>query len=245
MPLLVSGEFRQWRIAAVCALLVVTGFCGSCRSSASVAEAQGQSGAKLKLALNGFSPITGTPFLFAAAGVVDVELGFFERIESSSFGSYGEKQGQIRNYVFLQPTTLTNQWLLPHSNFLFVTMLELPLRPPVSQNDRGKEKDADAPPPKPTQLLYYELVKANTNGNKVFDAGDRKTIAFSDVSGGGYQELINDVDRVLHRMMNNDDELLVIYQAGDKYHVAKISLAKRQITETKELAPLPQIQPLS
>lgn len=243
MPFVLCREFSPWRAAALGALLVVTGLCGGCRSASSVAEAQGQGGAKLKLALNGFSPITGTPFLFAEANVVNVEEGFFERLESSSFGSYDKKHGQIRNYVFLQPTTLTNQWLLPHSNFLFVTMLELPLRPPVSPNDRGKEKDA--PPPKPTQLLYYELVKADTNGSKIFEVTDRKTIALSDVSGSGYQELINDVDRVLHRAMNNDDELLVIYQAGEKYHATKISLAKRQITETKELAPLPQIQPLS
>jgi hypothetical protein len=234
MPLLAQLSLTRARLLLGCVLLLNLA-AASCQSPS---DAQAQSESKLKLSLGLFSPITGTPYLHAPGNVSDVEEGFFERIESS----YDKKRGQVRNYLFFNPADLANQWLLPHSNFLFVQMIELPLRLP-EKDDKPCDKEKE--PPKPTRLLYYELVKANTNGNKVFDEGDRKTIAISEVSGSGYQELIKDVDWTLHRMMTSEDELLIIYRAEGKHFAARLSLSKRQITETKELAPLPQIQPLS
>ena len=213
-----------------------------CQTSGRLSDPQAQTDPKLKLGLERFSPVAGTSYLVAPAVISTVEEGFFERLESSS--SYDKKRGQVRNYLFFNVTDSANQWLLPHSNFHFVEWIELPLRP-SEQNAKPNGQDKEKEPPKPAQLLYHELVKADTNGNKVFDARDLKTIAISEVSGSSYQELIQDVDWMLHRMMTSEDELLVIYRAHGKHFAARLSLSKRQITETKELAPIPQIQPLS
>lgn len=228
---LVWGSFCLWLSVSL-----------GCQRSGRLSDPQAQTDPKLKLGLEQFSPVTGTPYLAAPAVIAAVDEGFFERLESSS--SYDKKRGQVRNYLFFNLGDSANQWLLPHSNFHFVEWLELPLRPP-EQNGKTHSQDKEKEPPKPAQLLYHELVKADTNGNKVFDARDLKTIAVSEVSGSGYQELIKDVDWTLNRMMTSEDVLLIIYRAHGKHFAARLSLAKRQITETKELAPIPQIQPLS
>jgi hypothetical protein len=229
-------QARLWVYLGCLGLLYL--LCG-CRSQGVGIEAQAQNDAKLRIALGKFSPVAGTPHLMAPAVVADYDQSVLESLESIR----EKKVGQFRNFFFFNSADSANQWLVPHSNFLFVDALELPLRPAMSGGTPNSKKEQE--PPKPAQLLYYELVKADTNSNKVFEDSDRKTIAISEVSGSGYQELIKDIDRTLHRMMNTEDELLIIYRSNNKHFAARLSLSKRQITETKELAPIPQIQPLS
>ena len=191
-----------------------------CQRGGSLGSAQAQTDSKLTLSLGQFDSITGTPYLVAPATVTDVAESFFERIESSS--SYDKKRGQIRNYLFFNSVDSANQWLLPHSKFLFVEWLELPLRPPAPNGKpNGLEKEKE--PPKPTQLLYHELVKADTNSNKVFDQRDLKTIAISEVSGSNYQELIQDVDWVLHRSMTSEDDMRALFREEVKPRLAKFA----------------------
>src|SRR5205085_10567046 len=178
-------------------LAILLGNAVGCQSQGQGVEAQSQSDAKLKIGVGKFTAIAGTKYLIAPAVVTEYDQGILESIESVR----EKKVGQIRNYLFFNPDDLASQWLLPHANYLFVETLELPLR----QTERnGKADDKEVAAPKPARLFYYELVKVNTNGNKVLDDGDRKTIAVSEVSGNGYLELIKDVDWMLHRVMTSE-----------------------------------------
>lgn len=215
----------------------------ACQGTSSINEMSAKADAPSKLTIDQFRSIFGTKYLMAS-GYILVES---ERY----FSSYEGKSAKAFNYVFMNPNDLTSQWLLPHSNYFFVDAQELPLW----KDEGGQNKNccqpqqslkSEAPLRPPTQLLLYTLVKANTNDNKILDRNDRKTIAISDVSGGNYTELVQDVDSIVHQQMYSPDEFLVVYLSHGKHTAMRLHLKTRQFTLTKEIAPIPKSQqPLS
>ena len=225
-----------WLPALLIGLAILLFNAFACRRDSQV----GAQAATLKLGLGEFTKVADTKFLSAPAVVTDYDGGVLAELSRKT-----SKEGQVRNYLFFNLDDLGHQWLLPHSNFLFVTRQDLPFGATEAREEKEKVVAAAKPAPF-TRALYYELVKANTNDNKVLDAYDRKTIALSEISGGNYVELINEIDDISYKQMHGADELLVIYRQADKHFAAKISLSQRQVTATKELLPIPKIQqPLS
>ena len=232
-----KGIRACWLSAVLIGLAVLLLNTFACRNGGQPTQTgvQAQASSTLELGLGQFTRVADTKYLSAPALVVDDNRTFYESLKSGR----GSKEGQTRNYFFLNPDDLAQQWLLPHSNYLFLTRQDWPEMP----REEKEKPVASKPAAVVVRVLYYELVKANTNDNKVLDAYDRKTIALSDVNGGNYAELINDIDDVVYKENRSPNEWLMIYRKGDKHFATKINLSQRQITDTKELLSIPKIQP--
>ncbi|ALF55512.1 hypothetical protein ACX27_26055 [Nostoc piscinale CENA21] len=88
---------------------------------------------------------------------------------------------------------------------------------------------------KKVQGIWYEVVTADSDGDKHLTASDRKTIAVSDFAGKSYTEIIRQVDQVVGTHQPNDSTLLVFYTSEAKNFVTEINIPERKAVVTKQL----------
>jgi hypothetical protein len=169
-----------------------------------------------KRVLGNFTPVTGTTHLMAPI----ISGRSSERSSSSS--SYDSGQDAY-NYVFLNSADDSTLTLLPTNDHLFVGILSLP-----------EKREGDKEPPK-AQWFLYGLVKTDTDADQELTARDRRSLCVSDAGGGGFKEIVEDVDQVYGHSLIDSDTLLVIYRKGAQKYLARINLPKREIVSTKEL----------
>ena len=189
-------------------------FSGPNHSGNSIAIAPEEE-SEIKLELQGFSPLSGTPNLIAK----QVSSQSWSRgvLSSSSY----DKQTSTRNYLFFDGNSKTNHWLRPDSEFMFLEHREL------TQN----QTDAN---PK-VQRLLYSLVKADSNDDQQLNSDDTKAIALSEPNGKNYQELIQNIDQIQQIHQQNDQRVLVFYRADEKHFVADIDFIQGKLLATQEL----------
>lgn len=167
--------------------------------------------------LGGFERVDGTDYLMAPAySTQSYQVSYYEKGSSS-----------VRNYLFVNAADKTSRWLVPNNNYLFLAAEKL-----IQTDDAGKTNAA--------KWMKYELVKLDTNKDKRMTSEDHKTIAVSGVTGEGYTELIQGVDRMLGSKLRDESTLLIFHNTGENSFVSEINLPERRILITKEL---PKIQP--
>ncbi len=181
-----------------------------------------------------FQQINGTPYLYAPIYVAKEERkSILRQIKSGSYE--GDKSDSynidIRNYMFVHRDNLSGSKLLSSNNARLLNMEQIgEVAPP--------EKIATDPSRsnwiKKVTTLWYVKVTADTNGDKVLDDHDRKSIAISDPSGANYTEVIKDIDKIIMVYPKGINQRLVIYSSGNKRFVADINLPTRQ-AKIKEL----------
>ncbi len=170
------------------------------------ANAKTQKESKVKVSLGNFQELEGTPYLMAPAN--------FQQKDRQN--SYNKKALTIRNYLFVNANDKSTQKLVPNNDFLFLNAQEVFLERRTDKIVKG---------------MWYEVVKSDSNNDKRLDAQDKKTIAVSDVSGGDYTEVIDEVDRFLGSHQKNATTLLVFYELDGREYVGEISLLKRVLVE--------------
>ena len=161
-------------------------------------------------------------------------LGYFRQVEGTSYlmapvssrskGEYGyESDKDAHNYVFFNTANESTLTLLPNNDHLFVATVGLPEK---------REGNKEAPP---VQWFLYGLVKSDTDGDKELTYKDRRSLAVSDAGGGGFKEVITDVEHVYGQTLGDANTLFVIYRKDSKKYVTRINLPSREVTSTKEL----------
>lgn len=185
--------------------------------------------APVEKTLSAFNPISGTDYLMAGIVPVavtrDSSLNPFEWISSSGYSSYTSYN--TYNYVFFNTVTGEYHRLLPDNNIVIFQTAGYP-QPVYDPNEPSK-------PAPPIEFWVYNVVKADINGDGFFDYRDKLTVAFSDVSGNGYTELIGNVDVILSEYYKDPATFLVIYNVNQKNFVAKINPVTREILSTTEM----------
>ena len=81
----------------------------------------------------------------------------------------------------------------------------------------------------------YSIIKKDTNNDGYLGYEDKLTIGISDVEGGGYTELIENVDAVLSQIYKDGSAMFIIYNADQKNYIAKINPSTREIISTIEM----------
>lgn len=176
--------------------------------------------------LGNFERVAGTDYL--AAPVFSAQTYRVPSVSSvSSVSSITKNTSAVRNYLFVNSVDKASRWLVPHNNYLFLSVEELGW--PKPDSDAYKVK-----------WIWYEVVKSDTNGDGRLTDEDRRTVAIADASGDRYIELVPDVDVILGAAMRGQDTLLIFYRSGSKNLVSEIALAGGRVTVTKDL---PEIQP--
>ena len=167
---------------------------------------------KVKMNLDNFQSLSGTPYLMAA----------ISSQQNYRHSYYDKTAGSIRNYLFVNGNDKSAKRLLPKNDFLFLDAKNV-----VEQNPQTKINKVNG--------IWYTVVNADTNNDKRLDDRDQKTIAVSDVSGNGYTELIKKVDRVLGSHQKNKNNVLVFYESGGKNFFAEIDVSGRKLLTEQNL----------
>jgi hypothetical protein len=172
--------------------------------------------------LGAFEPVRGTTYLRVAPIRPSGRDG---KSCSWSPSSSGHGTFVTYNYVFLDLNTETFVRLLPTNSWHVVGRTDLPETAPGASD------------PPATSWFLYEIVKADTNADRVLSHEDQITLALSNAAGGDYTELIADADEVHTKVMKDPTTLLVIYRKEGRSHLARVDLKSRQVVNTSELPP--------
>ncbi len=178
--------------------------------------------------LSSFNPIQGTNYLMA--GVVsapasrDSSFNPLEWINNSGYSSYSSG---TYNYVFFNLETETYKRLLPTNEYVIYQTSGFPA---FQYDPANPEKTAP-----PVEWWLFSIVKKDTNKDGYLDFKDKLTISLSDVSGGGYTELVENVDAVLGQVYKDSSAMFIMYNAGQKNYIAKINLSTREVLTTTEM----------
>jgi len=169
-------------------------------------KSQNQKDSKVKTSLGNFKELEGTPYLMAPVNSQQI----------NSKNSYDKKASTIRNYLFVNGNDKSALKLVPGYDFLFLNAQEVVLERRDDKIVRG---------------IWYEVVKADSNNDKLLDKNDKKTIAVSDVSGSEYTEVIGEIDSLLGSHQKNSTTLLVFYELDGREYVGEINILRRVLVE--------------
>ncbi|EKQ70850.1 hypothetical protein OsccyDRAFT_1155 [Leptolyngbyaceae cyanobacterium JSC-12] len=165
-----------------------------------------------KVSLGAFTPIEGTPYHFAPISAKqNYRQDYYDKAALST-----------RNYLILDTKDRSAVRLVPNNDALFLSIEKL-----GHSAQSGKLEK--------TEGLWYQVVKADTNGDKRLTETDLKTIAVSEVSGKSYKELISQVEQVLGSSQPSPNTLLVIYRTNARHFVSEIDLLAQKVVATQEL----------
>jgi len=151
-----------------------------------------------------------------------LQLGSFETIEGSSvlrapllieqqyaFGSGSKETTSIQNYLFYDPASRSSHWLLPGNKGLFLSMRQVPER-------------RDLKPDRQVVAVVYELVEADTTGDKRLTASDAKVVAVSTASGSRFTRVLTGVEEINGVTLIADARVLVLYTSASTLRAAEI-----------------------
>jgi hypothetical protein len=128
-----------------------------------------------------------------------------------------------RNFLFHDLNTGESRWLFPTHDQLIAR------HRPLTVANGGETEDF-------VLALYYEIVKADTNGDGRLGPDDPIVVALSLPDGQGYKEVVQEADRVIGTQAISDNELIVMFQSAESAYAAKLSLPGFELLSTTELA---------
>lgn len=167
--------------------------------------------------LGSFEPVNGSHYLVAPA--------YSKQKYDVASDLSSKETSAVRNYLFVNAVDKSSRWLVPSNSQLFLIAMDVD-RIVEEQNSTAK-------------WTMYQVVKADTNGDKRFTGSDKRTIAFSDAVGTNYAEVLSDTNGILSSQMLDDDTMLIFHASNGKNFLTEINIPERRVTVTKEL---PQIQ---
>ena len=127
-----------------------------------------------------------------------------------------------RNYGFVTAAG-PPRWLYPHNRFLIVNASQLP----------GSEY---AEPENPTAAVAFEVVQADTDGDKRLTPSDLSSLVLVRPDGTQSKTVLENVRRIVSQEMIGED-VVILYEGASGYGKAVISSAdfSRRADEPLEL----------
>ncbi|QOY91145.1 hypothetical protein [Paludibaculum fermentans] len=221
--------FRMvWRVNALLIFIAGTGACTT-------------------LCFSAWTLLFGSQAAYRANGAVQVEgsgeerwwFGRFETVAGSGYvvapvssmqpykvGSIGKQDSAVRNYLFVQLADKSSRWLMPHNKGLIVSMERYGADGLIPGFESEK---------RPIKWLVFQVVPADTNGDKSVTSEDRLVFGVANADGSHYVEVVKDIDGVLGSTWVAGDRLVLFYARGGKNMVSEIDFAGRSVVSTKEL----------
>lgn len=228
--------FRMiWRINAVVILLGTTGIClflGYLAADALVSkfrlreradtvnvEQRDDHAVDPKMWLGDFKRLAGTEHMCAA----------LMSSQAYSAGLFSKEASATRNYLFLNIADKSSRWLMPNNGQLLLSMDEI-VEKGMNRSVRSEDEVV--------KWLAFEVVPADTDGDRQLTAGDGKSLAVASPDGTHCVEVIKGVDEFKGQANPGGGKLVVVYRQGAKTTVAEVNLDQRSVTGSKELQPL-------
>jgi hypothetical protein len=176
-----------------------------------VQDNAGQRGSeKVKLRLGYIEQISGTSLQFV-------------RLETEPEGvklSSGGYPTVTRNVMFLTKKLKQARWLFPQNHYCIKTIAQLQEKEDYEKNNA-------------TRAMYYEVIKADSNGDGKLGEDDDAVVALSRVDGSGYVEVASNLHRIIgHKTINQGTEVAVLGEKDGK--VLYITYSLRNFSKTSE-----------
>lgn len=189
--------------------------------------------------------VTEAPPGAAPPAAPELSLGAFGEIGATGVfwapvGSPGERYGKFssgtvsvtRNIVFYDLKTGVSRPLLPTNATLILG--HRPLQTTSGRNGTRDQSKNDVP-----TALLFEIVEADSNGDKALDLADGITVALSRPDGGGLVRLEGRFDKLLDFFADSDrNEVVLIVETAKKVQALHVDLASFKI-RSSEAIPLP------
>jgi len=123
-----------------------------------------------------------------------------------SSGGYYRSRGDVRNYLFTNPDSISSAWLFPTNNQLVSQVVDL-------RNRRGSTAVG----------ALYLVVRDDTNRDGILTRDDLIDIGYSESSGSGYTVLVEGVDSFNGAHTTQDDRVVFFYLKGKSGYVGQFS----------------------
>jgi hypothetical protein len=211
-------------------LVVLTGtmawICIACRPSIpGISSTQ----TKPERYLSRFLCIAGTPYQFAT-------------VQSSSDGGYSSLSGSsygagMDNVLFMNGEGNFSK-LLETNDYKITGLHQFPNQ--TSSTFTGVPDASECgPESEKVEGFLYQVVKADSNGDKQITSTDLITLAISEPSGQGYTELIPNVKTLYGQAFQREPRrLVVVYGNAEGHFSSSIDLTTKQVVATN---PLPDL----
>jgi hypothetical protein len=168
------------------------------RHVTAVVNTDGQQQVQEVLSLGHAAQIIGHPWLLVA---VESDQTYDQRYFSKSSSA-------ARNYGFVAAAG-PPRWLYPHNRFLIVAASQLP----------GVEY---AQSEKPTAVVSFEVVRADTDGDERLTPSDLSSVVFATPDGAQSKTVLEKVRRVVSQEMIGED-VVILYEGASGHGKAVVS----------------------
>lgn len=143
------------------------------------------------------------------------------RHEQSHYGK-GSGYRSARNYLFINAKTNEKSWLYSHNNFLI-------LRTDILVFEKENQKTR-------TPVGYiFQLVKSDSNSDRVINNQDKKTVAISNFMGKKYLEIATEIDQFLGHQINAAGILSFVYKSEGNAHLKRVNLNNFSIMDNEKI----------
>lgn len=176
--------------------------------------------------LKAFNHIEGTKFLMADVVVQELSTNSTSRITYIP--------SEVINIIFLDSESIVSTQLFDTNEMVIHDTMKYPnlydWQPSQPSARVGFREDAEV-----VQWIVYEVIKEDTNGDKVLDEDDLITIAMSDTNGQNYFEFLHDIKTINSMNMVNLGQLIVSYNQDSDWKTSLLDLPNQTILDTKIL----------
>lgn len=142
--------------------------------------------------------------------------------ERSSKGfSSGYSGGKTRNLIFFTGSKREAHWLFEKNQYLIQNVSVIPA-------DYSGCEEAQA------AIIYYDLVKQDSDGDGVLSGDDSHTLAITDPYGRGYRELVTGAEKVLDfEFDEGKQQINLLLQMGNEIVLRDYSLKGDLLAESR------------
>lgn len=156
------------------------------------------------------------------------ELEVRER-KRKAFSSYSDEgySNPTRNILFVNTATNEMSWLFPTNNQLVTDVQML-----------SKTEDDDARK-RSVRAILYQVVQADSDGDKKLTTDDATVVALSRPDGSRYKEVLSSADRLIDTMLLENRTLFLMYQTKGVGYTSTLRLGDFSIIKKVELPKVP------
>lgn len=140
--------------------------------------------------------------------------------ESFSGGSYKYTPTRSKNILFINDQTNQAEWLFNTTDQLIIDFSTLSFEEEFALTTNYSDKKAD---PKP-RGISYQVIKNDTNNDKILDDKDKRTFALSQIDGSNYTEVISGYNRIVESSVNAEGNLFVVFINNNEVYSMLIEL---------------------
>jgi hypothetical protein len=184
---------------------------------------------KIKYVLGEFSLTNGTDYLSAPVSAGSANKWRNGSGSPSEYGDFKGKNGGyavVHNYVFVNRQDLSSRKLFPDNKFVILEGQEI--GETITQGKGADQKTII----KNVKAVLYQVIKADTNGDKALDSKDKMAITLADVNGNN-KELITGIDSLINIHAQSNNKRVVFYKTGQEYFAASIDIPSKSVQVKK------------